>query len=67
MRERQFTVAQNSAITLATQVVSYSLNLVAGIIIARNLGPAGKGNPPRGAHAHPSADTSNRHRCRQLT
>jgi O-antigen/teichoic acid export membrane protein len=43
MRERQFTVAQNSAITLMTQVISYALNLMSGIIIARNLGPAGKG------------------------
>jgi O-antigen/teichoic acid export membrane protein len=43
MNTRGFTVAQNSAITLAAQIASYALNFVAGIIIARSLGPAGKG------------------------
>lgn len=43
MSRREFTVAQNSALTLAAQIASYALNFVAGIIIARNLGPAGKG------------------------
>ena len=43
MRGRDFTVAENSAITLATHIASYALNFVASIIIARNLGPAGKG------------------------
>ena len=43
MSQREFTVAQNSAITLAAQMASYALNFAAGIIIARSLGPAGKG------------------------
>lgn len=43
MSTRGFTVAQNSAITLTTQIMSYGLNFIAGIIIARSLGPAGKG------------------------
>jgi O-antigen/teichoic acid export membrane protein len=43
MNTGKFTVAQNSATTLATQVASYALNFAAGIIIARSLGPANKG------------------------
>jgi len=43
MNTGKFTVAQNSATTLATQIASYALNFCAGIIIARSLGPAGKG------------------------
>ena len=43
MSQREFSVAQNSVITLATQIASYALNFAAGIIIARSLGPAGKG------------------------
>lgn len=43
MSRREFTVAQNSALTLVTQIASYALNFAAGVIIARNLGPAGKG------------------------
>jgi len=43
MNTGKFTVAQNSATTLATQIASYALNFVAGIIIARSLGPANKG------------------------
>ena len=43
MNTGKFTVAQNSATTLATQIASYALNFAAGIIIARSLGPANKG------------------------
>ncbi len=43
MSTSRFTVAQNSAITLATQIASYVLNFASSIIIARSLGPAGKG------------------------
>ena len=43
MNTGRLTVAQNSATTLATQIASYALNFCAGIIIARSLGPAGKG------------------------
>ncbi len=43
MNTGKFSVAQNSATTLATQIASYALNFCAGIIIARSLGPAGKG------------------------
>jgi O-antigen/teichoic acid export membrane protein len=43
MNTGNFTVAQNSATTLATQIASYALNFAAGIIIARSLGPANKG------------------------
>lgn len=39
----RFSVAQNSALTLVTQIASYALNFVSSIIIARSLGPAGKG------------------------
>jgi O-antigen/teichoic acid export membrane protein len=43
MSTGKFTVAQNSATTLAAQIAAYALNFCAGIIIARSLGPAGKG------------------------
>lgn len=43
MNTGKFTVAQNSAFTLATQIACYALNFLSGVIIARNLGPAGKG------------------------
>lgn len=43
MSTGRFTVAQNSAITLATQIACYVLNFASSIIIARSLGPSGKG------------------------
>lgn len=43
MNAQGLSVAQNSAITLATQVASYALNFASSVIIARSLGPAGKG------------------------
>lgn len=43
MRPGSFSVAQNSALTLGTSLTAYALTFGASIIVARSLGPAGKG------------------------
>ena len=43
MKTGNFSVAQNSALTLGANLTAYALTFSASVIVARSLGPAGKG------------------------